>query len=305
MITVLAGGTGSAKLVRGLAAHVSPDDLTVIVNIGDNILLHGLYICPDVDTILYALAGVLDKSRGWGFKNDTFNFLEQASKYGLEDWFKLGDKDLAIHIARTEMMKAGLTLSEVTQQLAKHLKVHQKLLPASDEHIETRIQTPEGDMHLQEFWVKRKGTPNVLGVSYRGPENPQPAPDVVEAIHDADKVVICPANPVTSIGPILHIPSIREVLTKVRSHVVAVSPIVNNRPVSGPAGKFLRGIGTEVSPAGVAQIYSGFTGRLLVDETDRAAIDKIEEIGVEGIATDILMKDEAAERQLAQFIIDL
>ncbi|MBI2938697.1 MAG: 2-phospho-L-lactate transferase [Thaumarchaeota archaeon] len=305
MITVLAGGTGSAKLVRGLAAHVSPDDLTVIVNIGDNILLHGLYICPDVDTILYALAGVLDKPRGWGFKDDTFNFLEQGSKYGLEDWFKLGDKDLAIHIARTEMMKAGLTLGEVTQQIAKHLKVYQKVLPASDEHIETRILTPEGDMHLQEFWVKRKGTPNVLGVSYRGSENPQPASGVVKAIHDADKVVICPANPVTSIGPILHIPSIREVLTKVRSRVVAVSPIVNNRPISGPAGKFLRGIGAEVSPVGVAQIYSGFAGRLLVDETDRAAIDSIEEIGVEGIAANILMRDESAERQLAQFIISI
>ncbi|MCL4435843.1 MAG: 2-phospho-L-lactate transferase [Thaumarchaeota archaeon] len=305
MITVLAGGTGSAKLVRGLAANVPPEDLTVIANIGDNILLQGLYICPDVDTTLYALAGVLDKSRGWGFKDDTFSFLEQASKYGLEDWFKLGDRDLAIHIARTEMMKAGLTLSEVTQKIAEHLKVRQKVLPASDEHIETRIQTPKGDMHLQEFWVKLKGAPDVLGVRYRGPENPQPAPKVVEAIHDADKVVICPANPVTSIGPILHIPGIREILTQVRSRVVAVSPIVNNRPVSGPAGKFLRGVGAEVSPVGVAQLYSGFTGRLLVDETDRTAIDKIEDIGMEGIATEILMRDEVAERRVAQFIIDL
>ncbi len=304
MITVLAGGTGSAKLVRGLAYHI-PDDLTVVVNVGDNILLHGLYICPDVDTILYALADILDKTRGWGFKDDTFSFLEQTSKYGLEDWFKLGDRDLAIHIARTEMMKSGLTLSEVTQRLAELLKVRQKVLPASDQHFETRIQTPEGDLHLQEFWVKLKGAPDVLGVSYRGPEPAQPAPGVVEAIQYAEKVVICPANPVTSIGPILHVPSIREVLTKARNHVIAISPIVNNRPVSGPAGKFLRGIGAEVSPAGVAHIYSDFTGRLLVDKTDRAAIDRIDEIGVEGIATDILMKDEVAERQLARFIINL
>jgi LPPG:FO 2-phospho-L-lactate transferase len=304
MITVLAGGTGSAKLVRGLAAYV-PDDLTVIVNIGDNILMHGLYICPDVDTILYALSDVLDKNRGWGFKDDTFNFLNQASKYGLEDWFKLGDRDLAIHIARTEMMKSGLTLSEVTQQLAKHLNVRQKVLPASDEHMETRIQTPTGDMHLQEFWVKLKGTPEVVGVSYHGSDIPQPAPGVVEAIHDANKVVICPANPVTSIGPILHIPSIRAVLTKVRRRVIAVSPIVDNQPVSGPAGKFLRGIGAEVSPVGVSQLYSNFIGQILVDDTDRVAIDRINEIGVKGIATAILMKDEASARQLAEFIITL
>ena len=304
MLAVLAGGTGSAKLVRGLARHTS-EDLTVIVNVGDNISLHGLYICPDIDTILYALSGLLDTARGWGVWGDTFHFLEQASKYDVEDWFRLGDRDLAIHIVRTEMMKKGLTLTKITRKLAKHMKINQRVLPASNQHIETRIDTPRGEMHLQEFWVKLKGKPRVLGVRYHGPEHPEPAPGVVEAIRDAGKVVICPANPVTSIGPIIHIPRVKDALSSVRERVIAVSPIVGNEPVSGPAATLLRSIGVEVSPRGVAGLYSGFIGKMIIDERDEALVDDIEEIGVEAHTTEILMKNTEDERRLAEFVTNV
>ncbi|MFQ6135088.1 MAG: 2-phospho-L-lactate transferase [Nitrososphaerales archaeon] len=304
MLAALAGGTGSAKLVRGLARHTS-EDLTVIVNVGDNISMHGLYICPDIDTILYALSGLLDTTRGWGVKDDTFHFLEQASKYGVEDWFRLGDRDLALHIARTELMKTGLTLTEVTGRLAEKMKISQRVLPASDQPIETMIDTAGGEMHLQEFWVKLKGEPEVLGVRYQGPEHPQPALGVVEAIRNARKVVICPANPVTSIGPITHISGIKDALASVRERVLAVSPILGNRPVSGPAGKLLRSIGVEVSPRGVAGLYSGFIGRMVIDGGDEAMVNDIGRMGVEALTTDILMKNEKDEQRLAEFVANV
>lgn len=304
MIVVLAGGTGSAKLVRGLAKSVS-EDMTVIVNVGDNISMHGLYICPDVDTILYALAGLLNTRRGWGVAGDTFNFLKQASKYGVEDWFKLGDRDLALHVARTEMMKSGLTLAEVTALLAEKMQVRPRVLPASNEHMETRIVTPQGEMHLQEFWVKLKGEPEVLDVKYQGSAHPQPAPGVVEAIRDARKVVICPANPVTSIGPITSVKEIRGALNRVRERVVAVSPLVGNRPVSGPAGKLLQGIGAEVSPKGVSQLYSSFIRRIAIDKSDETFVNSIRSIGVEALVTDIIMKNKEDEQRLAEFIINV
>lgn len=304
MLTVLAGGTGSAKLVRGLT-HVVSEDLTVIMNVGDNISLHGLYICPDIDTILYALSGLLDTSRGWGVKDDTFHFLEQASRYGVEDWFRLGDKDLALHIARTKLLKTGLTLTEVTKILGEKMKISHRVLPASDQHIETRIKTPKGELHLQEFWVKLKGAPEVLGVTYQGPEHPQPAPGVVEAIRDARNIVICPANPVTSIAPITHISGIRDALASVRERVVAVSPVLGGRPVSGPAGKLLRSIGVEVSPIGVAELYSGFIGKMIIDESDEVMVDGIGRLGVEALTTDILMEDKKGEQRLAEFVANV
>ncbi len=304
MIVVLAGGTGSAKLVRGLAKSVS-EDMTVIVNVGDNISMHGLYICPDVDTILYALAGLINTRRGWGVAGDTFNFLKQASKYGVEDWFKLGDRDLALHVARTEMMRSGLTLAEVTEVLAEKMQVRQRVIPASNEHMETRIVTSQGEMHLQEFWVKLKGEPEVLGVKYQSPVHPQPAPGIVEAILVAGKVVICPANPVTSIGPITSVKEIRGALEKVRERVISVSPLVGNRPVSGPAGKLLQGIGAEVSPKGVAQIYSSFISRIVIDKSDEAMANSIRSMGVESLVTDIIMRNEKDEQRLAEFVTNV
>ncbi len=302
MLTVLAGGTGSAKLVRGLSQYVSNETITIIVNVGDNISMHGLYICPDIDTILYTLSGLLDIGRGWGVNNDTFHFLEQASIYGIDDWFKLGDRDLATHIFRTLMMKKGMSLSEVTKLLTKKMKIKHEVLPASDQHIETRIETLQGEIHIQEFWVKLKGEPEVLGVRYHGPRNPIAAPGVLDAIREARRIIICPANPVTSIGPITYISSIKEALIEAKDNVVAVSPIKGKNPVSGPAGKLLRSIGSEVTPRGVAALYSDFLGRIIIDKSDKELCSNIRRIGVKTAVTNIIMNNMLDEKKLGEFV---
>jgi len=304
MLVVLAGGTGSAKLVRGLSRTIS-GDITVIVNIGDNITMHGLYICPDIDTILYALSDQLNSDQGWGVKDDTYHFLNQISRYGEDGWFKLGDKDLALHIVRTNLLKAGWTLSEATSIIADRMNIAQIVFPASDQHIETRIDTPQGEVHLQEFWVMLKGEPEVIGVKYDGPKNSKPAPNVINAILEAEKVIICPANPVTSIGPMTHIMGIREALTSVRDRVIAVSPILGAYSVSGPAGKFLRSIGVEVSSKGVAGLYSSFVSKMVIDESDKVMTSDIEQLGVKVSVTDIVMRTEEDEQRLAKFVIGI
>ncbi len=301
MLTVLAGGTGSAKLVRGLAKNNS-DDITVIVNIGDNITLHGLYICPDIDTILYTLSNQIHPIQGWGVKDDTYNFLEQISIYGEENWFKIGDKDLALHVMRTKLLKTGLTLTETTKVIADKLNISQKIVPASDQHIETRIHTLQGEMHLQEFWVKHKGEPETIGVTYYSLSKPEPSPEAVNAILNADKIIICPANPVTSISPIINISGIKNALTKVRKKVVAVSPIIGNQPISGPASKLLQSIGVEVSAKGVAGLYSEFISKIIIDESDKKMISDIESMNIKVSITDIMMNNQDDEQKLAQFV---
>jgi|TARA_B100002003_G_scaffold9372_3_gene8160 LPPG:FO 2-phospho-L-lactate transferase len=302
MLAVLAGGTGSAKLVRGLAKTVT-DNITIIVNVGDNIKLHGLHICPDIDTILYTLSDQLNSGQGWGIKDDTYNFLHQVSKYGYDDWFKLGDKDLALHLVRTNLLNAGWTLSEATHVIAKRMDIAQTVLPASNDHVETLIDTPQGEMHLQEFWVKLKGKPDVVGVKYVGSKKSQPAPNVVNTILEAEKVIICPANPVSSIGPMTHILGIKEALIRARDRVVAISPIICDNPVSGPADKFLRSIGVDVSPKGITELYSSFVSKMIIDENDKAMITDIEKIGVKVSVTDIMMRTGDDEQKLAKFVI--
>lgn len=304
MITILAGGTGSAKLVRGLVKNIS-EDINIIVNVGDNITLHGLYICPDIDTILYTLSDQLNSKQGWGVKDDTYRFLKQISIYGGEDWFKIGDKDLALHIMRTKLLKTGLTLTETTKIISTKLGISQKVIPASDQHIETRIKTPEREMHLQEFWVKHKGDPNVIEVVYSSIKNAEPSPDVLNAILNADKVIICPANPVSSIGPMLNIVKIKNTLEKVRGRVVAISPIIGTNPVSGPASKMLQSIGVEVSAKGVAKMYSSFISKMIIDDSDKKMIPDIESMDISVSVTDILMKNEKNEKRLANFIISI
>lgn len=304
MITILAGGTGSAKLVRGLVKNIS-EDINIIVNVGDNITLHGLYICPDIDTILYTLSDQLNSKQGWGVKDDTYRFLKQISIYGGEDWFKIGDKDLALHIMRTKLLKTGLTLTETTKIISTKLGISQKVIPASDQHIETRIKTPEREMHLQEFWVKHKGDPNVIEVVYSSIKNAEPSPDVLNAILNADKVIICPANPVSSIGPMLNIVKIKNTLEKVRGRVVAISPIIGTNPVSGPASKMLQSIGVEVSAKGVAKMYSSFISKMIIDDSDKKMIPDIESMDISVSVTDILMKNEEDEKRLANFIISI
>lgn len=301
-VVVLAGGTGSAKLLRGLAAVSC--EFTVIANVGDNVWMHGLYVCPDVDIATYTLAGIADRERGWGIRGDTFNSLEQMAVLGAETWFRLGDRDLALHVLRTEMVRGrGMRLTEVTDAVRKRLGVEQRILPVTDDSVETRVLTESGDMHLQEFWVKLSGRPEVKAVVYRGADRASPTAEVADAIRMADRVIFCPANPVTSISPILAVSGMREMLAKSSARRVAVSPMLGRAPFSGPAGKMLRAVGFDSSSAGVAKMYSGVVDAILVDRRDADMKEEVERAGVECILSDIEVKGEGDEKRLAEELL--
>ncbi|MHC1589506.1 MAG: 2-phospho-L-lactate transferase [Candidatus Hecatellaceae archaeon] len=304
-IAIIAGGTGSAKLVRGLASIIPQERLVVIGNVGDNFQLYGLQVCPDLDTIMYLLAGILDRKRGWGVKRETFNMLKTLRKYGVEAWFRLGDRDLATHLYRTWLMALGLTLSEVTRRLAEALHVKARIIPATNSPLQTYIKTAEaGAVHLQEFWVKMKAKPRVLGVEYRGASKAKPAPGVVQAIEKAEAVIIPPANPVTSIGPTLAIPAVKEALKQAEGVVVAVSPLTGGKPFSGPAGKLMKGLGMKVSTLTIAQLYQEFLSLLVVDRADARFKRQIEALGVECLVTSTRMSSLKDEKRLAGEILN-
>lgn len=300
MITVLAGGTGSVKLVRGLAS-VSKE-ITAVCNVGDNIWLYGLYVCPDIDTITYGLAGLLDQKRGWGIRGDTFSFIRQMEAMGQPAWFALGDRDLATHVYRTEMLRRKKSLTEITGAIAEMLGVGQKILPATDDEVETVISTPKGAMHLQEFWVKNGARPAVTGVTFRGADSARPTRQVVDAIRNSEKIIMAPANPVSSIGPMLAIPGVRRELERAREKVIAVSPIIGGGPVSGPAAKYMNALGLEVSPAGVARYYKDVAGSLVIARTDSKMAGRIELLGMKVETTDIMMKGRRGEARLAMYL---
>jgi LPPG:FO 2-phospho-L-lactate transferase len=302
LITVLAGGTGSAKLVRGLAAVTK--ELTVISNVGDNIWLHGLYVCPDIDTVTYALANILDERRGWGIRGDSFNLLHQLGRLGAETWFALGDRDLATHIVRTQMLRDGHTLSEVTDLIARRFGISSKIIPCTDDPLTTVIDTEKGNMHLQEFWVKNRGSLRVKGVTFVGSRSAIPNKNAIAAIRKASKVIIAPANPISSIGPTLSIAGISEELTARRKKIVAVSPIIGKGPVSGPAAKYLGALGLPATPAGVAKYYSDCVGALVIAESDRHMTTEINRLGMQTFETDIMMKNRQAEIRLARYLVE-
>jgi LPPG:FO 2-phospho-L-lactate transferase len=302
LITVLAGGTGSVKLVRGIAA-AAKQDVAVISNVGDNIWLHGLYVCPDIDTIIYGLAGLLDTKRGWGIKNDTFECLNHLKELGAESWFALGDRDLATHIARTEMIKAGKSLSEITDILRRRHSIKSDVIPATDDDVQTKIATSRGEMHLQEFWVKHRGAPRVTGIRYDGIDGARANDKAVQAIRDSDAVIIAPANPVSSIGPIVALAGIKKELERKRKQVAAVSPIIGKSPVSGPAAKYMRAAGMASSPLAVAQYYRDFAGKFVVDKSDRGLARKIQSLGIETFETNIIMDGRPGEIRLAKFLL--
>jgi LPPG:FO 2-phospho-L-lactate transferase len=303
-VVALAGGTGAAKLLRGLAARVEPHHLTVIGNVGDDTDVWGLHVSPDLDTVTYALAGALDAERGWGLRDETFHCLAAMAALGAETWFQLGDRDLATHLHRTRRLADGEPLSRVTAALARSLGVGTRILPASDDPVRTRIRTPEGWLAFQEYFVRDKALPQVLEVAYAGAERARPAPGVVEAIRDADLVVVCPSNPVTSVGPILAVPGLVEALGRTRAVVAGVSPIVAGAPVSGPAGALMRARGLEVSPVGVAVAYAPWLRRLLLDPRDRDLAPRLAALGVEPVLADIVMHDRAGEVALAGRVLE-
>jgi LPPG:FO 2-phospho-L-lactate transferase len=303
-VTALAGGTGAAKLLRGVMACRPAPDVTILANTGDDTEMWGLHVSPDLDTLAYALSGRLDIDRGWGRAGETFACLGAMAELGGETWFSLGDRDLALHLTRTRALQSGRSLSAVTTAIARHLGVPARLLPMSDEPVRTRVRTPDGWLSFQEFFVREKGLVEVVDVEYAGAAQARPAPDVLAALAEADLVLICPSNPVTSIGPILAVPGIVEALERTPASVVAVSPIIGGAPVSGPAGRLMAARGLEVSPLGVARAYAPWLRRLVVDTRDRELVPSLERAGVTAVVTDILMTDRAREIALAGRVLE-
>ena len=300
MITILAGGTGSVKLVRGFVSQ--ENDVNIISNVGDNYWLYGMYICPDIDTIIYGLADLLDTDRGWGIKKDTFNFLRQMEIYGEETWFRVGDRDVATHLMRTNMLKNGKNLSDITKWLCEKFAVTAKVIPVTDNNLETRIITEKGELHLQEHWVKYRGKDKVEGIQYVGADKARPNPEAVNAIHDSDLVVLAPGNPLTSIGPMLQIKGIRKELSKIKKRVVAVSPLIGSKSISGPAAHYMEAAGIEVNAFGLAKMYSDVCSNIVIDSKDRLLSKKIQNLDMKVYETKILMKNKQAEESLASFI---
>lgn len=296
-VVALAGGTGSAKLLRGLARQEV--ELTIVGNVGDNFWFHGAYVCPDIDIAMYTLAGIADE-RGWGIAGDTFHLLSAIAKLGAESWFRVGDRDLALSLLRTELLDQGRSLTEATARFCRSLGVRERVLPATDSQIETRVFTPGGDLHLQEFWVREKGLPEVTGVSIKGAGSAPATQEALAALRGADRVVICPANPITSVRPILAVQGMRRALESASARVVAVSPMVGDAPFSGPAGKLMRACGVEPSSLGVAAEYSGFVRTMLIDASDRGLVPKISDLGIECLPTNTSLGTANDQDRLAR-----
>jgi LPPG:FO 2-phospho-L-lactate transferase len=289
---------------------VPPGDVTVIVNTADDVVMHGLHVSPDLDSVTYWLGDVFDRERGWGRREETFRATEELRAFGAADaWFNLGDLDLATHLFRTRLLAAGATLSEVTARVASRFGVTSRLLPMSDDLVATRVivvvNGEELDLHFQEYWVKRHARDDVKAIRYEGASAARPAPGVLDAIRRADVVVICPSNPVASIGPILAVPGVREALEDHRAHVVGVSGIVGGAPLAGMADRLMPVAGVEVTAAGAAECYGGLLGAWVVDEVDRGLLPRIEGTGVRVGATDTIMTDDAKAESLARFALTL
>jgi LPPG:FO 2-phospho-L-lactate transferase len=305
MLAVLTGGTGGAKLIQGLSAETDPAELVIVCNTADDFVFHGLHISPDLDTIAYTLAGVADTERGWGIKGDTFATLEWIGKYGGERWFKVGDRDLATHLTRTRLLNEGLTLTQATEKISKALGVTSAIVPMSDDKVETRIQTPKGEISFQDYFVKQRWSSEVRGVAYAGAEKSRPAPGVVEAIRNARAVIVCPSNPVTSIGPILAVPGVGSALKEAKARVIGVSPIIQGVAVTGPADKLMVATGMEASSFGVAKAYADFLDTFVIAPEDGSQRNRIEALGVKTVSTAIRMSNLDDKRRLAREVLAL
>jgi LPPG:FO 2-phospho-L-lactate transferase len=309
-VTALAGGIGAGKFLRGLVRAVAPTDVTVIVNTADDIRMHGLHVSPDVDSVTYWLGDAFDRERGWGRRDETFRATEELRRFDADAaWFNLGDLDLATHLFRTRLLAEGRTLSEVTARVAARFGVASTILPMSDDPVTTRISAValgrELDLHFQEYWVQRHAQDDVKAVRYEGASGAAPAPGVLEAIGSAETIVVCPSNPVASIGPILAVPGIREALSARRERVVGVSGIVGGAPLAGMADKLMPVAGVEVTAAGAAECYRGLLAGWVIDEVDRALAPRIEATGVLVAVTDTIMTDDAKAEALARTALGL
>jgi LPPG:FO 2-phospho-L-lactate transferase len=299
-VVALAGGVGGAKLAAGLQDVLQEGDLSVVVNTADDFDLWGLHICPDLDTVMYTLAGMANPETGWGIAGESFESLNMLGRYGEDTWFKLGDRDLATHVLRTDCLRSGGTLTGVTATLSGALGVENAVLPMTDDSVSTVLQTPEGRLEFQEYFVRRGQRDEVLAVELRGIEDARPSGEVLAAISGADAIVFCPSNPVVSVGPILAVPGMKEALAASRAPKVAVSPIVGGRALKGPADKMLLSLGHEASATGVAAMYSGLVDGMVVDSVDREERAGIEDFGMRVFVTDAVMRDARDRARLAR-----
>jgi LPPG:FO 2-phospho-L-lactate transferase len=305
MLVALAGGVGAARFLRGLVRVVDPDGVTVVVNTADDEVFHGLSVSPDLDTVTYTLAGAEHPEQGWGLDGETFRVMDSLERYGADTWFRLGDRDLATHLYRSERLAQGATLSEVTAEIARAWNIASRLLPMTDDHVATRIEVARADgsrevLRMQEWFVRERAVPPVTAVRFEGAERSRPAPGVVEAIATAQTVLVCPSNPVISIGPILAVPGIRDALVARRDRVVGVSPIIAGAPVKGPADRLMDPLGMEVSCVGVARAYAEFCSTLVIDAGDAQRAAEVEAAGVRAVVAETLMTDARVAAALAR-----
>jgi len=304
VLTALAGGVGAARFLAGLVRAVPPAEVVAIVNTADDEEFHGLHVSPDLDSVTYTLAGASNSEQGWGLAGESFRVLDALARYGVETWFRLGDLDLATHLFRTQRLRAGAPLSTVTAEIARAWGVGTRLLPMTDDRVATRISVRrDGGVHeckMQEWFVRDRAEPEVVSVRFEGASTARPAPGVLDALEAAEAIVVCPSNPVISIGPLLAVPGIRDALVARRDRVVAISPIVGGAPVKGPADRLMAPLGIEVSCAGVARAYADFCSALVIDEIDSGAAEAVEAAGVRAVVADTMMRSPEVAAALAR-----
>ncbi len=304
-IVVLAGGVGAARFLQGVTAAMTLRDLTIVGNVGDDTEVAGLHVSPDLDTVLYTLTGEIDEERGWGVRGDSARALERARSLGHDAWFWLGDLDIGLHLARTEWLRSGLRLSAVTERLGRALGLVDRLLPVTDERLRTIIETPDGDLDFQTYYVRHGHRDDVVGLRFHGADLAVPAPGVVDALSQAAAIIIAPSNPLISIGPILAVPGIRDALSARRVPCVAVSPIVGGQALRGPAAHMMRTLGHDPSPVGVADIYAGLIDAMVIDDVDAASAAELDRRGISVRPTDTIMRDARARQHLATVALEV
>ncbi|GBD14904.1 2-phospho-L-lactate transferase [bacterium HR25] len=304
MITVLAGGTGAARFLQGLVQVVPPREVTIVSNVGDDAEMYGLHVSPDIDNVVYHLAGIADEPQGWGIRGDTFQVVDSLARFGYETWFRLGDRDLATCLHRTRLLREGLPLSRITAQIAAAFGLECQIVPVTDDPVRTKLQTSEGLLDFQEYFARYRAEVPLQGVLYQGAEASRPAPRVLEAIARARAIIVAPSNPVLSIGPILAVRGIRQALRDTPAKVAAVSPIVGGGTLKGPADRVLRELGHEVSPVGVARLYADFLDVMVLDERDAGLRPQVEALGLEAVVTDTIMSSPERKAALARRVLE-
>ena len=304
-IIVLAGGVGAAKFLDGLIKVIDPERLTILVNTGDDIDLFGLKICPDLDIITYTLADVVDREKYWGIKEETFNSLKMLERFYETGWFNLGDKDLATHIFRTDLFNQGYSKSEITSIICKKFEVKSQIIPMCNEPVITKIKTSSKTMHFEEYYIKYQCKPIIQGIFFEGIDKAKPIDGIITEIHNAEKIVICPSNPIVSIGTILQVKGIKQALKESKERVYGISPIIEGRTIKGPADKFLEFLGYEVSCKAVAELYKDILTHFVIDKRDSFLKTEIEELGVKCYLFDTLMNNIEKKKALAKFVMNL